>query len=48
MNKKGLITYDELIINFLELLGKYPHEEEIKEFEKENEKWIMYMKFTKC
>ena len=38
MNKKELITYDELIINFLELLDSYPCEEEIKEFEKENEK----------
>ena len=37
MNKKGLITYDELIINFLELLDKYSFEEEIIEFEKENE-----------
>ena len=38
INKKGLITYDELLLNFLELLDKYSNEEEIKEFEKENEK----------
>lgn len=35
MNKKELISYDELIIKFLELLGKYRFEEEIKEFEEE-------------
>lgn len=38
MNKKGLITYDELILNFLQLMDKQPIEEEIKENEKENEK----------
>lgn len=38
MNKKGLITYDELILNFLQLMDKHPIEEEIKENEKENEK----------
>ena len=38
MDKKGLITYDELIINFLQLMDKYPHDEKIKEIEKENEK----------
>lgn len=38
MNKKGLITYDELLLNFLELLDKHPHDEKIKEIEKENEK----------
>lgn len=37
MNKKELITYDDLIINFLELLDKYPHDEKIKEIEKDQE-----------
>lgn len=36
MDKDRFISYDELLINFLELLDKYPLEEEIKENEKEN------------
>ena len=38
MKNKRLISYDELIINFLKLLDVVQDEE--KENEKENEKWI--------
>ena len=37
MNKKELISYDELLLNFLELLDKHPHDEIIKEIEKDQE-----------